>query len=93
MQLLAENALEGGIYNAEALQRMLLNSKHFERCESSHMMRYMTGDAQGQLHASAHCIIINHHSRPPVARGHGAFTKSRWPSVQRSLLCGSCVRC
>lgn len=32
VQLLAENALEGGIYNADALQRMLLNSKHFERC-------------------------------------------------------------
>ena len=32
VQLLAENALEGGIYNAEALQRMLTNSKHFQRC-------------------------------------------------------------
>lgn len=33
VQLLAENALEGGIYNADALDRMLKNSKHFERCE------------------------------------------------------------
>ena len=32
VQLLAENALEGGIYDADALQRMLLNSKHFDRC-------------------------------------------------------------
>lgn len=32
VQLLAENALEGGIYDANALQRMLMNSKHFDRC-------------------------------------------------------------
>lgn len=31
VQLLAENALEGGIYNAEALERMALKSKHFDR--------------------------------------------------------------
>lgn len=31
VQLLAENALEGGIYDADALQRMLQNSKHFDR--------------------------------------------------------------
>ena len=31
VQLLAENALEGGIYDADALQRMLKNSKHFDR--------------------------------------------------------------
>jgi len=31
VQLLAENALEGGIYDANALQRMLTNSKHFDR--------------------------------------------------------------
>lgn len=36
VQLLAENALEGGIYNAEALQRMLKNSKHFQRCALLH---------------------------------------------------------
>ena len=32
LQVLAENALEGGIYNADALNRMLKNSKHFQRC-------------------------------------------------------------
>lgn len=31
VQLLAENALEGGIYNEEALQRMKTNSPHFQR--------------------------------------------------------------
>ena len=31
VQLLAENALEGGIYNAEALERMAHKSKHFDR--------------------------------------------------------------
>ena len=39
VQLLAENALEGGIYNAEALQRMLRNSKHFQRCAPPHDVR------------------------------------------------------
>lgn len=32
LQVLAENALEGGIYDADALNRMLKNSKHFQRC-------------------------------------------------------------
>ena len=31
IQLLAENALEGGLYNAEALGRMKANSEHFQR--------------------------------------------------------------
>ncbi|KAK9841794.1 hypothetical protein WJX81_003713 [Elliptochloris bilobata] len=31
VQLLAENALEGGIYNADALERMASKSKHFDR--------------------------------------------------------------
>ena len=40
VQLLAENALEGGIYNAEALERMAHKSKHFDRSvwqPSSHL--------------------------------------------------------
>lgn len=32
VQLLAENALEGGIYNADALERMAAKAKHFDRC-------------------------------------------------------------
>lgn len=32
VQLLAENALEGGIYNADALERMASKAKHFDRC-------------------------------------------------------------
>lgn len=31
VQILAENALEGGIYNAEALQRMKDNAPNFQR--------------------------------------------------------------
>lgn len=31
IQLLAENALEGGLYNPEALNQMAKNAKHFSR--------------------------------------------------------------
>ncbi|CAL8466579.1 g6115 [Coccomyxa elongata] len=41
LQVLAENALEGGIYNADALNRMLKNSKHFQRITLLRLKPYM----------------------------------------------------
>jgi hypothetical protein len=41
VQLLAENALEGGIYSADALNRMLTNSKHFDRCANAPLSHHV----------------------------------------------------
>ena len=45
VQLLAENALEGGLYNQSALDRMKANAAHFDRitllrCAQCHLMVY-----------------------------------------------------
>lgn len=48
LQVLAENALEGGIYNADALNRMLKNSKHFQRCAT-----------QPTPFVNSHCMLLN----------------------------------
>lgn len=69
VQLLAENALEGGIYDADALQRMLLNSKHFDRCNPIAILQ-RAGINVGQNRNScqsgqAKSLPVGRHMSPP----------------------------
>ena len=87
VQLLAENALEGGIYDADALQRMLLNSKHFDRCDSIATLQ-RAGASIGQDESYSHGeqavrLLVERHMNPPLflAASHTLHTWARQLSV------------